>query len=559
MRKTMRQFQVDFEWNREHELILSREGGLARSELEEVELAMLEEVSVGGLLPMEWEDTNGQVRLRYRLTGKRMLKQQLVEGLQEPEDLYLLLYGIVSSIEECRSCFLVADNLLLDESYIFVGEAWSDLGLVYVPLCAGTIPELPLRARLLALAAICAGSTRRIDSDLPTVLKEMGDEKIPLSRLKNRLLSLSAATSDRQEQKAAEEIRGMAQPFVVNHSLNVSKREERRPLEEIGVANTLVRKYLPEENEHDGYANTRGGMPGIRSSDDLLPLRYSDKVDPTQVEERSEKKPLNRGVLALVTAVGAAVPWKLLYLDNPTRSNMTICSGIVVLAFVLILYIWRRRDERVLVAEGHEGQQDGGSGSMFEPDSGPLAFKQEPRWRPAGFQGQLATEGGARAGWSIFSNNESPSGQGVHKSYTSQVSQPVRSSSSYSEKAAPASERTVLLGGNPSELGRIEKDTRLIRSRDGSIESYDLPAGICNIGRSSESAQWVDSSHGISRLHLELDCRPNGCHAKDLGSRNGSLLNGQVMIPYKSYKLENGDVLQLAGTKGYTYALQTGE
>ena len=78
------------------------------------------------------------------------------------------------------------------------------------------------------------------------------------------------------------------------------------------------------------------------------------------------------------------------------------------------------------------------------------------------------------------------------------------------------------------------------------------------IGRAEEAVDCVDLSSGVSRIHIELESGVEGCQAKDLGSRNGSMLNGRVMIPYKAYKLENGDVLQLAGSGGYVYEYVAG-
>uniref|UniRef100_UPI003B8A819D FHA domain-containing protein n=1 Tax=Cohnella rhizosphaerae TaxID=1457232 RepID=UPI003B8A819D len=53
---------------------------------------------------------------------------------------------------------------------------------------------------------------------------------------------------------------------------------------------------------------------------------------------------------------------------------------------------------------------------------------------------------------------------------------------------------------------------------------------------------------GISRAHLEMLRRQGKWLAKDLGSRNGSWLNGSPMAPYEAYPLEAGDCLQMAGS-----------
>ncbi|WP_054956482.1 FHA domain-containing protein [Paenibacillus dakarensis] len=41
----------------------------------------------------------------------------------------------------------------------------------------------------------------------------------------------------------------------------------------------------------------------------------------------------------------------------------------------------------------------------------------------------------------------------------------------------------------------------------------------------------------------------SGYKIKDLGSKNGTILKGEPMVPYKEYPLQEGDVFQIAGSK----------
>ncbi|MNP80596.1 FHA domain protein [compost metagenome] len=56
----------------------------------------------------------------------------------------------------------------------------------------------------------------------------------------------------------------------------------------------------------------------------------------------------------------------------------------------------------------------------------------------------------------------------------------------------------------------------------------------------------MESTHGVSRAHVEIMNRREGCSLKDLGSRNGTLLNGEQVAPYKEYPINPGDVFTLA-------------
>lgn len=75
-----------------------------------------------------------------------------------------------------------------------------------------------------------------------------------------------------------------------------------------------------------------------------------------------------------------------------------------------------------------------------------------------------------------------------------------------------------------------------------------LKSGSLVIGRSREAAQHVDETGGVSRAHLEMMLQQGRWTAKDLGSRNGSWLNGNPMAPYEAYPLDSGDCLQVAGS-----------
>ena len=66
---------------------------------------------------------------------------------------------------------------------------------------------------------------------------------------------------------------------------------------------------------------------------------------------------------------------------------------------------------------------------------------------------------------------------------------------------------------------------------------------------------YQEAAKGVSRVHLELEWSNGNVQVKDVGSRNGTYLNGQLMIAYKAYPLRAGDKLQLASLEGPVYEL----
>lgn len=71
------------------------------------------------------------------------------------------------------------------------------------------------------------------------------------------------------------------------------------------------------------------------------------------------------------------------------------------------------------------------------------------------------------------------------------------------------------------------------------------PGGV-SIGRSPELADLPLDDPGISRRHVLLELGDQGVTARDLGSTNGSAVNGIPLAPNTAMTLLDGDILRLA-------------
>ncbi|KIL40172.1 hypothetical protein SD70_15220 [Gordoniibacillus kamchatkensis] len=69
------------------------------------------------------------------------------------------------------------------------------------------------------------------------------------------------------------------------------------------------------------------------------------------------------------------------------------------------------------------------------------------------------------------------------------------------------------------------------------------------IGRSGEHTDYRLDGEGVSRRHVEIVYDEGAYYAKDLGSMNGTLWNGESMVPYRAYPLQEGDCLTVARTE----------
>lgn len=111
-----------------------------------------------------------------------------------------------------------------------------------------------------------------------------------------------------------------------------------------------------------------------------------------------------------------------------------------------------------------------------------------------------------------------------------------------------------LAGGNVITGGPVVPSFYLER-RSGSGDQHermDVQGASFVIGRSVDMVQWVDTATGVSRAHVELSRNKSGYVIKDLGSVNGTILQGNILAPYKEYPLADGDTFTLAESV-YTY------
>jgi len=71
-------------------------------------------------------------------------------------------------------------------------------------------------------------------------------------------------------------------------------------------------------------------------------------------------------------------------------------------------------------------------------------------------------------------------------------------------------------------------------------------------------ARFKAAEHGISRIHATLECNEAGVYLMDLGSRNGTSINGKALGAFNPCYLNDGDVLRF-GKLTVTLALITEE
>jgi TM2 domain-containing membrane protein YozV len=94
-----------------------------------------------------------------------------------------------------------------------------------------------------------------------------------------------------------------------------------------------------------------------------------------------------------------------------------------------------------------------------------------------------------------------------------------------------------------------------VYNKNGSSTKTEIKKGSMTIGRKESAVDFALDIVGVSRLHCEIVSASDKYMVKDLSSKNGTLLNNEKIVPYKTYPLQNGDEL-IIGKSTLTFIVQ---
>lgn len=113
-------------------------------------------------------------------------------------------------------------------------------------------------------------------------------------------------------------------------------------------------------------------------------------------------------------------------------------------------------------------------------------------------------------------------------------------------KAVDGKTKRLSAAGGRSDL---RPQWRLRITKPDGAEVVEFAEDRFLIGRSKSGVHYTDSSEGISRIHCELIRSGDGLEVRDLGSLNGTLLNGEPLVPFKAYPFGFDDRIELMSTE----------
>ena len=111
----------------------------------------------------------------------------------------------------------------------------------------------------------------------------------------------------------------------------------------------------------------------------------------------------------------------------------------------------------------------------------------------------------------------------------------------------PVNSDTVVFD-RPNAVGSPESARRaylLVSTRGSRAVQFDLGGPLIGLGRASDNDVIVDDPM-VSRHHCQLKLQRGAYSFADLGSRNGSMVNGQ---PVSQVALGPGDLIRIGDTE----------
>ncbi|MGP0575877.1 DUF6382 domain-containing protein [Paenibacillus peoriae] len=593
----------DFARNGGTFMILNKEDGLKTDDLNSVQTGMMTGNRILGLLELRIKEVDFQIELHYDISGQRMLSQLWKGGGVSTSDFYRILYEVADALHRSPQYMLDIRQFILHEDYIFLSGSGTrkTASLTYVPLrsvqYAGQTGSQfkQMVIRLMTRVAHFQGEY------IQRILDLCDRNEFELGLLKELLLQgMKAGTESASVQGESMEGRAFssADPIISAHTSHVSHTSQGNYTDRGGTYGQEHRETLQEIQELKRINRLKPSMK---------PEENSELVTENEVEDVEPGLQKYKTYIALGCLLASAIVWRYIYLDHPETVPLII-SVVLTLVLAAVAYIsWTGKWERNRTSSHMYSDSVPVLDSEWLGTTSSPAQRKNDRYQVDKLTGfvagqhhqdkrssDLSDQGQESWRWT-FPNSESksvgdrvtedrektsanydlhePSWKGAERGNELEASDTseayYKSLSGVTEllNAASKQETMLLRPDQEIQISTVQQPpvACLDRKPPGSggterirLQPDHFVAGSFIIGRDPQLVQFVEHTDGASRSHIEL-CIVTGEHShivKDLSSTNGSVLNGEPMVPYKEYTMKDGDTFKIAGVS-YTYRLDS--
>lgn len=530
MQQSLYGLQVDYISRNGHYMVLSAPEGLGREELSAFQVNMLLNNKIPRLLELQIEEHDQSTKLFYQITGKKKLTYMLRSGTITIKQMFELLHAIVEILLDSGNYMLRENGYILQEDYIYCGDHLTDLHLTYVPKQSlpgkSSVPSdlQQLLSRLVQKVSELSGSGYQ------EVMSCFMDESFNLPTLKTMLLKHmnQLKTSPNGESHTN---RSYSLQEEENNSLSWGNHSANQLTE--GQTRDTVHAAVPEADKSIIIGEGVNADPGsFFKSYSLDDSEREEQMDLTEADPPKKYK-----LPAILFGVlGLCLIWRM-YLEHDSEAWLMICSGLTLLLGDLIfvaMAIWKPRLKK--------------KQGSFEPAA------------PIGLSVQLTKQ----------PITDVPVIEKAQRSVPREPEPHLHTRLEAMKEPRPSAEAEFSNENNYYNL--LENRTTLLAQRDATVllkpvpsisspvpyleyireekhERVEINKGTLIVGRSGQDVDFKHEEIGVSRLHMEIVRDGGSYHIKDLGSRNGTYLNGKPLVPYQLLPLQEGDIVKIAKTE----------
>ncbi|MEK4563639.1 DUF6382 domain-containing protein [Alkalihalobacillus sp. FSL R5-0424] len=539
--------QYEFQQKNGRHMIVGEKGErrLQGDDLVPLQLKMMQSNQIPNLLPLSVEEVDFNVRLYFDVTAKQPLSEYLQQKSLSSHEFYHLFLSIINTLEQSKLYMLNEHQYVLQEDYIYIGKNLQHLYITYLPVQGLDKEETAadeLKSLLLRIGKKVNGLQGTEFNHLSSYTE---DVSFSFAGLKDLLLR------QQQLRPQAGFVQGYNQhPDQGNGQPQYAQGQQQQP------------SSHQQQSGQAPYANTKQN-PSTSSSEQKA--KKTKKEKPAKAAT-GKKEPVITGRNRLYTAVfgllAIVIVWQLLGLNYGGIAFLSSIglSVVIVGAVIYLCFFYKKatgeKDEQPKkeVAAGREQQQ-----YQQQPTNGGYAsYNQSPSYNqtatPA-FQTNPVTpqpqamKTSAPASEPTIAAAAAPHAQEAQQPAATAVAEPVSSAPaepSYGVDTSLLSDDTVLLEEDEEEVvEEVKTWPTLTIEREQGSEEITISESNFVIGRNPEAAQYVEESTGVSRMHVEFVRIENSYSVKDLGSKNGTKVNDQPLVPYKLHSLEVGDTIQI--------------
>ncbi|KWX74198.1 DUF6382 domain-containing protein [Paenibacillus jilunlii] len=533
-------------------MLLSKPGGLRPDELNIVQARMLMNTGIPHHLRLQLKEINLQVTLDYALSRRKMLGHLLKGNKLGMSDFFGLLLQIAAGMEEGRLYMLSAEQYVLHEDYIFIeGPLRSGkVYLTYLPLQAAEFPVSAGEALKSLIMALMA-SVRELSGDgMQRLLHYCGEEEFTPAGLKELLAELLT------DGEGAYRLTDPAQAAPSSVWPDTNGPAGRGIRESTGTAPNIASAVPEQSQTGEGFGNTAAetqkpapwmsGYPRLKLKE-LQPFQQPD--DGEMGNNAAPAPSAYRTYTVLGGVLADAVLWKFLYLNNPKLLWMAVCAMATLVLGVLCWLVWSGK--LIIGVERQEEETEDGMEVMRRRNHKELEwdFGRTPAASTVSPAAPDIKVPSQKLEIPAYANTQAALTKGTQQERSQlkiPAPMPVEATALLQQDLPSENEEARRVSHTVPYLERVQEN------ESGLPEKIVLNRPSFLIGRSPEVAQYVEKSEGVSRVHAEILKSGGGYILKDLDSRNGTLFQGEAMIPYKEYPLTEGAVFTIV--KGcYTF------